>query len=105
MHNPNYKQIYSDIINKKFPDKKTELEYLLLKETLNNIDVIEINNKIFGTRKETYRQNKRLHSYNRSDIFRILNYQKEQKLNNIQLANHFGISRNTVTKWRRLFIV
>jgi hypothetical protein len=34
----------------------------------------------------------------------MLDYQKKNKLTNSQLAKHFKLSRNTVTKWKRLFV-
>lgn len=46
---PNYKQIYMDILSRKYPHKKEECEKLLEKKTLSALDVIELNEKIFGT--------------------------------------------------------
>lgn len=53
---------------------------------------------------ETKNINKKHRSYSKSDIIKILNHQKKNQLNNSQLARHFGLSRNTVTKWKRLFL-
>ncbi|AYZ12861.1 helix-turn-helix domain-containing protein [Chryseobacterium arthrosphaerae] len=101
---PNYKRIYSDIIDRKFPHKKAECEKLLGKKMLSAMDIMELNNRIFGTRdKNIKKMNQKLRSYNEADILRILNYQKNHKMNNIQIAEHFGLSRNTMTKWRRMF--
>ncbi|WP_278378327.1 helix-turn-helix domain-containing protein [Chryseobacterium arthrosphaerae] len=101
---PNYKLIYSDIIDRKFPHKKAECEKLLGKKMLSAMDIMELNNRIFGTRdKNIKKMNQKLRSYNEADILRILNYQKNHKMNNIQIAEHFGLSRNTMTKWRRMF--
>ncbi len=47
--------------------------------------------------------NQKLRSYNEEDILRILQYQKNHNMNNLQVAERFGLSRNTMTKWRRLF--
>ncbi|WP_336687251.1 helix-turn-helix domain-containing protein [Chryseobacterium bernardetii] len=102
---PNYHQIYNDIINKKYPSRKEECRFLLNKENLSVLDIIELNSRIFGIsdqRTEAFNQSHR--SYNKSSILMMLDYQKKNKLTNSQLAKHFKLSRNTVTKWKRLFI-
>ncbi|MBP2615218.1 helix-turn-helix domain-containing protein [Chryseobacterium jejuense] len=102
---PDYHQIYNDIINKKCPSRKEECKFLLNKESLSVLDVIELNNKIFGLSDqmtEAFNQSHR--SYNKSSILMILDYQRKNKLSNSQLAKHFKLSRNTVTKWKRLFL-
>lgn len=102
----NYKQIFSDILNIKYPQKKEECLLLLQKEKLSVIDVIKINKVIFGLPdKEKAKFNQTHRSYNRSAILQILDYQKKNKLNNSQLANHFNLSRNTVAKWKKLFLI
>lgn len=101
---PNYKLIYTDIIDHKFPEKKKECEALLNKKKLTVLNIIELNQKIFGTNKESEAQNQKLRSYSKSDILEILEYQKEYRYTNKQLANHFKLSRNTVTKWKRIFL-
>ena len=68
------------------------------------MDIMELNNRIFGTRNQDVKKmNQKLRSYNETDIMRILDYQKNHRMNNIQVAEHFGLSRNTMTKWRRIF--
>ncbi|MCT2561869.1 helix-turn-helix domain-containing protein [Chryseobacterium herbae] len=101
---PNYKLIYSDIIERKFPHKKAECEKLLEKKMLSAMDILELNNRIFGTKnQDAKKMNQKLRSYNKTDIIRILDYQKNHRMNNIQVAEHFGLSKNTMTKWRRIF--
>lgn len=101
---PDYHNIYTDIINKKHPDKKEVCKFLLEKEYLSSMDIIELNKKIFGLHdKQTEVFNQKHRSYEESDILQILNYQKKHKCNNKQLANHFKLSRNTVTKWKKMF--
>lgn len=101
---PDYKKIYSDIIERKFPHKQKECEKLLEKKILSALDIVELNNRIFGTKDQNFKKmNQKLRSYSESDILRILEYQKNQKMNNLQIAEHFGLSRNTMTKWRRMF--
>ena len=67
------------------------------------IKVITTNTKIFG--KGIINNSQKFRSYKKSDILNILDYQKENGLNNSQLANHFRLSRNTVSKWKKLFLV
>lgn len=101
---PNYKRIYSDIIDLKFPHKKAECEKLLERKMLTALDILELNNRIFGTKDQDLKKmNQKLRSYNEEDILRILQYQKNHNMNNLQVAERFGLSRNTMTKWRRLF--
>jgi len=100
-NNPNYKQIYLDILRKKFPDKLSECSSILQKRKLCSMDVLKLNEKIFGVNR--VQNNQKHRSYTESDILQILEYQKKNKLNNVQLANHFSLSRNTVAKWKKLF--
>ncbi len=100
---PDYKIIYTDIINKKYPHKAIECSSILEKKELSVIDIIELNQKIFGTDIESF--NRKYRSYSRQDILHILNYQKRYNLNDSQLANHFKLSRNSVAKWKKIFQV
>lgn len=103
---PNYSRIYSDIVDLKFPDKREICKALLEKKRITVLDVIELNNKIFDKADaDTKKFNQKHRSYSKEDILYILNYQKINKLNNTQLAHHFSLSRNTVTKWKKLFLV
>ncbi|PQA95716.1 transposase [Chryseobacterium shigense] len=103
---PDYKRIYNDIIIKEFPNKRDSCMQLLQKESLSVMDILELNEKIFGLpNKETFATNQRHRSYTKTDIFKILDYQKKNQLNNSQLAIHFKLSRNTVSKWKRYFVV
>ena len=99
----NYKQLFCDILEKKHPEKKQECLTFLDKFHSTAIDIIQTNEKIFDTGLEEFSKNQRLRSYSETDISLILAYQKKKELNNSQLANHFNISRNTISKWRKLF--
>ncbi|UTX50043.1 helix-turn-helix domain-containing protein [Chryseobacterium sp. MA9] len=102
---PDYIKIYSDIIHQKFPHKKEECEKFLTKKSLSAIDILELNKRIFGTKDyEVNKMNQKLRSYSKSDILRILDYQKSNKMKNFQVAEHFGLSKNTMTKWKKMFI-
>lgn len=102
---PNYQRIYADIITRNFPHKKQECEKLLGKKELSVIDILELNKRIFGTKNtEIGKQNQKHRSYGKSDILRILDYQKTHKMNNSEVARHFGLSRNSMTKWKKVFL-
>lgn len=99
---PNYKRIYHDFIESKCPDKLEYVKRYLSKETMSLSDVLKVNNIIFFDRLS---ENQKFKSYDKQTIFEMLDYQKKHKLNNSQLAKHFKLSRNTVTKWKRIFLV
>ena len=101
---PNYKKIYSDLIVRKYPEKLDELECFLQKDTLTTLDVMKLSMKLNRhTEKPERKFNQRLRSYNKEAILEILDYQKVFRLNNSQLAEHFSLSRNTVTKWKKFY--
>lgn len=101
---PYYKKIYTDILNKKFPDKKEECKSLLEKEILSVLDIIKLNQKIFGSsNKSAENFNQKHRSYQNADILKVLDYQTKNKLNNTQVANYFKISRNTIAKWKNSY--
>ncbi|NML72191.1 helix-turn-helix domain-containing protein [Chryseobacterium sp. RP-3-3] len=103
---PDYKRIYSDIINKKYPHKKKECQSILEKDNLSFLDVMKMNTLIFGVKsKEAELFNGKHRAYNKSTILDILHYQEENRLNNTQLAIHFQLSRNSVAKWKKIFAV
>lgn len=102
---PNYKRIYIDIIEKMHPDKEKLCKSLLNKTNLSILDIISLNDIIFENKdKETLIFNQMHRSYDENAILDILEYQRKNKLNNTQLANHFKLSRNTVTKWKKHFM-
>jgi len=101
---PNYKMIFTDIITKKFPQKKELCQSILRKEKLSSLDVLKLNRLLFETEnKERNTFSKKHRSYDRSTIREILDYQIKNNLNNRELANYFMLSRNSVTKWKKMF--
>jgi len=102
---PDYKTIYEDILQKKYPHKKEECKALLSKENLTVLNIIELNQRIFGKDKDSEQFNQKHRAYSKSDILKILDYQKKHQFTNVQLANHFKLSRNTVAKWKKMFFV
>ncbi|MGV0923906.1 helix-turn-helix domain-containing protein [Empedobacter tilapiae] len=101
----NYKTLYTDIINDLYPDKLLQCQEILNKQDLNILDILELNKLIFGEEyKNNIEVNQKFRSYSKQDILLILDYQKKHRLNNTQLANHFNLSRNTIAKWKKIFI-
>lgn len=107
MERPDYNRIYLDILKIKFPEMLPEYEKLLIDgKELSVLEVVKLNEAIFGTRsKVEQRQNQKYKSYDKTTIIQILEYQKSNRLNNTQLAACFRLSRNTVTAWKKLFVV
>ncbi|ANF53267.1 transposase [Chryseobacterium glaciei] len=101
---PNYKQIYTDIIIRKYPEKWDHCAPILAKVELTVLDVMKVNTLIFSnTNKEITAFNQRHKSYDEKTILYMLSYQKKNKLNNTQLANHFKLSRNSIAKWKKIY--
>lgn len=102
---PDYKQIYSDIINEKFPDKLSDPVIISKLNSLNTtVDILNFDKLIFGEAKYAVEfSNQRLRSYDKNSILEILEYQNKNKLTNIEVANHFKTSRNTISKWKNIF--
>jgi hypothetical protein len=105
MNKPNYKLIYSDIINEKYPSKKKQCSNFLNKDELTVLDVININRIIFGCTGVNAKENQKFKSYDQNTIIRILKYQKENKFTNSQTAIEFKMSRNTLTSWKKKYSV
>ncbi len=102
---PDYKRIYQDLICMKFPEKFSDCEKILCKKEFSALDVINLNNRLFGDSvKEIENFNMKHRSYTKSDVLKILNHQKMYKLNDSQLAIYFKLSRNTVSKWKKKFV-
>ncbi|MET3539164.1 transposase [Chryseobacterium limigenitum] len=98
---PDYKKIFDDIIKLKYPDKKDICNKILAKDTLSILDVIIINDIIFGETTDS----QKFRCYDKKAIFEILEFQKKYSLNNSQLARRFKLSRNSITKWKKSFFV
>lgn len=102
---PDYKRIYTDIINEKYPEKKDTFKIILSKNKLSLFDVINCNRMLVDREDEsTFIFNQKLHSFGPQSILEILDYQKRHRCTNTELARHFKLSRNTITKWKKLLI-
>ncbi|MCW1963486.1 helix-turn-helix domain-containing protein [Chryseobacterium viscerum] len=104
---PDYKQIYTDILEEKFPEKLIDAAIRLKLETLHSaFDILKFNQMIFGEPEYVVGfNNQRLRSYDEESILKILRYQKQNELTNLQLGKQFKISRNTIAKWKTIFKV
>ncbi|RKT01690.1 helix-turn-helix domain-containing protein [Chryseobacterium defluvii] len=101
---PNYHKIYNDLIEKKYPEKKQGCLAILSKQQLSAMDIIELNRIIFNPEnREGMKINQKHRSYDKLTIIQMLDYQKENGLNNTELAKHFSLSRNSVAKWKKYF--
>ncbi|WPO92450.1 helix-turn-helix domain-containing protein [Chryseobacterium sp. HR92] len=101
---PNYLKIYSDILEQKFPDKMNECKMFMEKETLSALEIISLNQIIFGSETISTRGFSSKHrSYDEKSIFEILVYQQENKLSNSEVSKFYKISRNTLAKWRKQY--
>ncbi|MFS4432237.1 helix-turn-helix domain-containing protein [Chryseobacterium sp. S90] len=77
----------------------------LEKDRLMSYDVLKLSGIITGKDDhEAISFNARHKSYDSNTILRILDHQKKYKCSNLQLANYFRLSRNTVTKWKKMFL-
>ncbi len=101
----NYETLYMDMLNDLYPDKLPVCQGILNKKRLSIVDILELNRLISVEKNgKNSRFNQKFRSYSKEDILLILDYQKKNKLNNSQLANHFKLSRNSVAKWKKMFV-
>lgn len=100
---PNYKRIFEDIIQKKCPEKYSLCAHLLNKSEISAMDVLKLNAIVFDKNSESESTNQKHKSYDSDTINKILNYQKENKLSNVEVSRHFNLSRSTISKWKKTF--
>lgn len=102
---PDYKKIYTDLITLKYPHLMENCRVFLEKDYLMSYDVLKISSIITNKDdQEAISFNARHKSYDPVTILKILDYQRKYKCSNLQLAEYFKLSRNTVTKWKKLFL-
>lgn len=101
---PHYVKIYSDLVRMKYPQHWEDVKELLEKDELSYFEIERLNKKLFQTNSPNKEQlQQKYKAYDEKTITQILLYQKKNNLNNLQLAKHFKLSRNTVAKWRKIF--
>ena len=102
---PDYKKIYTDLVNEKYPEKKDAFTIIFSKKNFSVLDVIQCNSILEDREdKSTFNFNQKHRSFDQQSILEILDYQKKHNWNNSQLAQHFKLSRNTIAKWKKKFI-
>ncbi len=101
MSGPNYKIIFEDILNDLYPEKKDLCAKILSKENLNIFDILNLNKLIFGNSLNN--RNNKFKTYTEEEILYILKFKKDNKLKNIEIAEHFNLSKNTITKWMKKY--
>jgi len=103
---PDYIRLYKDIIADKCPDQLENFKDLLSKDNLTDLEIIYLNDRIFDSQdQDTKSFNQKLRHYSKDTILKILAHQKKHKLNNKELASYYNLSRNTITKWKKIFIL
>jgi|SRR5690606_22247591 len=101
---PHYVKIYRDLVRMKYPQHWEDVKELLEKDELSYFEIERLNKKLFQTNSPNKEQlQQKYKAYDKKTITQILLYQKKNNLNNLQLAKHFKLSRNTVAKWRKIF--
>ncbi|MGG5207655.1 helix-turn-helix domain-containing protein [Chryseobacterium sp. MIQD13] len=101
---PDYKRIYTDLVNERYPEKKEALKMILSKKDFSILDVIACSNILTNREdKSTFIFNQKHRCFDEQSIYEILDYQKKTGYNNTQVAQHFKLSRNTIAKWKKKF--
>lgn len=79
---PDYKQIYTDILKEKFPEKLIDITIQNKLERLHSaIDILKFNQLIFGEPEYAVEfNNQRLRSYDEESILEILRYQEKKRI-------------------------
>lgn len=101
---PRYRKLYADMIRDKYPEKMSLCNTLLQKENWTALDVIHISQLLFDEDKDRkgIAGDQKHRSYDLKSIRQILDYQIKNKLNNKQVAMKYRLSRNSVSKWKKL---
>jgi|SRR5690554_4799893 len=100
---PDFGRIFKEIAEKNNLCD-TKIEAISRRKEWNSLDVIKMNEKIFGRASiGSLSFNQKHKAYDKSSIIEILNYQKEYSLNDTEMMKIFKISRNTINKWQKLF--
>lgn len=104
MKKPNYIKIYTDLINSKFPEKFSLIDLFKDKEELSVLDILIINNILFGKIELQDLSNPRHKSYDLETIKYIIDYQRQNQLTNTAISKLFHVSRNSVAKWKTVLL-
>lgn len=102
---PYYDVLYKDMIRDKYPQKQELLNKLIVDKEWIALDVIEINNILFKKNETEGAEDLDMphRAYDKRSILKILYYQSEMNLNNTEIVELYGMSRNTLAKWKKAY--
>jgi hypothetical protein len=101
----NYKEIFTQLIFEKFPEKLHDPKIEWKLEHLDSaLNILDLNQLLFpSVDKKSDLINSRLKSYTKNEIIRILKYQAKYNKGNTEIVEKFGISRTTLITWKKRF--
>lgn len=69
------------------------------------IGVLRFNKLLFGNESIQNKTNNQYKAYDLDTVVYILEYQKEFNLSNTEISIMFSVSRNTITRWKKLCLI
>ncbi|GAA5095348.1 hypothetical protein GCM10023210_27990 [Chryseobacterium ginsengisoli] len=101
---PNYTRIYQDMLKEKDPEKLEDPKIQhLLKNLKTTEDILNFNELVFKSSKESLRNNQKLKTYDKKTMIKLLQYQQKHGLSTNYMSKKYKISRTTIAKWKRTF--
>ena len=98
MIKPNYHKIFEDALSEVEDANKIILvKKILQNSNLSHFEILYLSEYIFGKS-----DNNKHKSYNLETIKNIIEYQKINNLSNFEISKIFKISRNSLTKWKKM---
>lgn len=79
-------------------EKSTKCKKILSKSEISDFEVLDLNYLIFGKSNDNKHR-----SYDKETVKFITSYQLNNKLTNQEISELFHISRNTISKWKKLY--
>lgn len=80
-------------------EKSTNCKKILGKSEISDLEVLDLNYLIFGKSNDNKHR-----SYDKETVKFITSYQLNNKLTNQEISELFKISRNTISKWKKLYL-
>lgn len=101
---PNYTKIYQDMLKEKDPEKLNDPKIQnLLKKLKTTEDILNFNDLVFKSSKESLRNNQKLKTYDKKTMLKLLQYQQKHGLSTNYMSKKYKISRTTIAKWKKTF--
>ena len=98
---PNYSLIFLDILEMMFPDRCPKEIGIFAGKELSTEEVLLYNKKLFGQNNSS----SKYRSYDKTTIISILSKQKKHHYTNEEVSKIYNVSRNSLAKWKKLFLV